>query len=90
MSFTPTLCRPGCAACCIVVSISETIPGLGGPKPAGMRCPHLTQDNLCDLFGRTERPKVCSSYGASRELCGERNEEAWARHAEWERLTSPD
>ncbi|MDD8045446.1 MAG: YkgJ family cysteine cluster protein, partial [Verrucomicrobiota bacterium] len=30
-------CRPGCGACCTVVSISSPIPGMPQGKPAGVR-----------------------------------------------------
>ena len=69
-------CRPGCAACCIAISISAYIPGMNGPKPAGVRCIQLTPDNLCKLYGHKERPKVCQDFLPSREFCGNTNEEA--------------
>lgn len=71
-------CRVGCAACCIYVSISSPIPGMPGGKPFGVRCVQLTEENKCRLFGKPERPKVCSSLEASAEMCG-----ASSRQAEW-------
>ena len=82
-------CRVGCAACCVAVSISTPIPGMPRGKPAGVRCVQLTDDNRCRLFGRPDRPAVCSSLQASRDMCGETNEEAYRTLAEWERLTRP-
>jgi len=69
-------CRPGCGACCIAPSISSPIPGMPHGKPAGVRCLHLTVDNLCGLFGRVGRPAVCSAFGADRQLCGADRDEA--------------
>jgi hypothetical protein len=40
--------------------------GLG--KPAGVRCVQLSDDGLCALFGRPERPAVCSSLRPSLEM----------------------
>ncbi len=73
MSFA---CRQGCGACCTVISITGPIPGLDGPKPAGVRCPQLDQNNLCKLFGSPLRPDVCNQYQASQEFCGDSNAEA--------------
>lgn len=69
-------CRAGCGACCIAPSISSPMPGLPGGKPAGERCPHLTADFLCALFGRPERPAVCSGFAAAEYVCGNSREEA--------------
>lgn len=66
----------GCAACCIAPSISSQIPGMPEGKPAGVRCIQLTDENLCKLFGTTQRPAVCSSLKPSEEMCGATNEEA--------------
>nr|WP_217917385.1 MULTISPECIES: YkgJ family cysteine cluster protein [unclassified Myxococcus] len=35
-------------------------------KPLGLRCPHLREDNLCDVY--EERPAICRDYRAD-ELC---------------------
>jgi uncharacterized protein len=59
-------------------------------KPAGVRCPQLTADNRCRLFGRPERPLVCLSLRASEEMCGFSAVEALERLAGWEQLTRPD
>ena len=64
-------CRK-CGACCIALSISSL------NKPAGMRCEHLTEDNLCALWGKTERPAVCSAYRPDPLFCGGSFEEALA------------
>jgi len=83
-------CRPGCAACCIALSISSPIPGMPQGKPAGVRCVQLTDDNLCRLFGRPERPSVCVRLRPMREMCGESREEALAILSALERATAPD
>jgi Fe-S-cluster containining protein len=82
-------CRVGCAACCIVISISSPIPGMPSGKPAGVRCSQLSEENACLLFGKDERPAVCRSLMASIDMCGQSNEEAFAILTNLERLTSP-
>lgn len=69
-------CRLGCGACCIAPSITSPIPGMPLGKPAGVRCVQLSDDNLCKIFGQAERPKVCSDFSASIDVCGETNEQA--------------
>jgi len=64
-------CRK-CGACCIALSISSL------DKPAGRRCEHLTEDNLCALWGKPERPEVCSAYRPDPLFCGGSFEEALA------------
>ncbi len=82
-------CRPGCAACCIALSISSPIPGLPHGKPAGVRCLQLTADNLCQLFGRPERPAVCVRLQPMEEMCGQSAAEALAYLERLEQLTQP-
>lgn len=83
-------CRSGCAACCIVVSISSSIPGMPAGKPAGLACVQLDADCRCLIFGKPERPQVCSSLRPSHEMCGEERKEAFAYLEQMERLTCPD
>ncbi|MFZ5945790.1 MAG: YkgJ family cysteine cluster protein [Bacillota bacterium] len=82
-------CRVGCGACCIVWTISSSIPGMPHGKPAGVRCIQLTSDNKCLLFGKPERPRVCSSLKPSNELCGDSNEEAFRNIYYLEQATKP-
>jgi hypothetical protein len=82
-------CRPGCSACCIAPSISSPIPGLPKGKAAGLSCPKLTEEGLCSIYGLPERPAVCSSLGASPEMCGTSREEALAYLAALEKATAP-
>ena len=82
-------CRVGCGACCIAPSISSPIPGMPSGKPAGVRCAQLTAENRCALFGRPERPAVCTSLRPSPEMCRQTNEEALIWLALLERETSP-
>ncbi|MBM7062143.1 YkgJ family cysteine cluster protein [Pseudomonas sp. UL073] len=70
------ICRAGCGACCIAPSISSPIPGLPQGKAAGERCPHLNVENLCQLFGKPERPDVCAAFQADPMVCGDSREEA--------------
>jgi len=69
-------CRAGCGACCIAPSISSPIPGMPHGKPAGVRCIHLSDDFLCAIFGRPERPAVCSGFKAEAEVCAGDRESA--------------
>lgn len=80
-------CRAGCGACCIAPSISSPIPGMPDGKPAGVRCVQLTDDDLCALFGKPERPAICNSFGASMEMCGTSALEAYQYLAHLERAT---
>jgi len=69
-------CRPGCGACCIVISISSPIKGMPEGKPAGVRCIHLTEDNKCALFNHPDRPEVCRLFKAEEIICGHSRNEA--------------
>lgn len=69
-------CRPGCGACCIAPSISSPIPGMPNGKPAGVRCIHLSEKQLCELFGLESRPAVCAAFSADESVCGETYAEA--------------
>ncbi|MDA7085714.1 YkgJ family cysteine cluster protein [Pseudomonas sp. SA3-5] len=69
-------CRAGCGACCIAPSISSSIPGMPNGKAAGERCIQLSPENYCALFGKAERPAVCSAFLPDPDVCGSRNEEA--------------
>ncbi|MBA3459327.1 MAG: YkgJ family cysteine cluster protein [Deltaproteobacteria bacterium] len=82
-------CRSGCGACCIAPSISAPMPGFPAGKLAGVRCPHLTADIRCALFGTPERPRVCAELRPQPEMCGGSAEEAMATLARWEQLTAP-
>ena len=82
-------CRPGCGACCTAPSISSAIPGMPQGKPAGVRCIQLDADNRCLIFGRPERPAVCSGLMPSVEMCGASQEEAIIWLSRLELATSP-
>ena len=82
-------CRPGCGACCIAQSISSPIPGMPDGKPAGVRCIHLDENNLCRLYGDPRRPQVCIDFQAMPDVCGNSREEALRLLAEMERETAP-
>jgi hypothetical protein len=60
-----------------------------GGKPAGMRCAHLTPENLCLLFGIAARPAVCLSLRPSAGMCGGSAEEAMEKLTALERETEP-
>ena len=57
-------------------------------KPAGVRCVQLDEGNLCRLFGRPERPAVCSRFSADPLVCGETGEQAIRLLGELEQLTA--
>lgn len=82
-------CRSGCGACCIAPSISPSLPALPHGKPAGERCPHLTHDIRCALFGSADRPAVCISLRPSIEMCGDSAAAAMATLIALETLTAP-
>ena len=69
-------CRAGCGACCIAPSITSSLPARPEGKPAGEPCPHLDAALRCELFGRPERPDVCSQFAAERSICGDSRDEA--------------
>lgn len=81
------ICRSGCGACCIAPSISSKIPGMPKGKRAGERCIHLTEKNLCSLFGKKERPEICNKFKAMPDSCGKSFEEAMKILTEMERNT---
>ncbi len=82
-------CRVGCGACCIAISISSPIPGMPHGKPAGVRCVHLTTDGRCRLFGRPERPLVCSRFEPEPAFCGATASEAMLLLTQLEQATAP-
>lgn len=59
-----------------------------GGKPAGVRCIQLTDDNRCMLYGKPERPAVCTRLKPMREMCGESTSDALRYLSELERLTA--
>jgi Fe-S-cluster containining protein len=69
-------CRPNCGACCITPSISSPIPGMPDGKPANTRCAHLSDDLLCNLFAKENRPIVCENFKFDAIICGECREDA--------------
>jgi uncharacterized protein len=83
-------CRLGCGACCIAPSISSPIPGMLGGKPSGVRCIQLTDDNKCKIFGKSERPLVCSGLKPSKEMCGLTYDEANSFLSFLEKATEPN
>jgi len=82
-------CRPGCGACCIAISISSPIPGMENGKPAGIRCINLDNNNMCLLFNKKERPKVCISLIPIKEMCGNSYLEAMKYLEKIEKETLP-
>jgi hypothetical protein len=81
-------CRPACGACCIAPSISPCV-ALPDGKAAGVRCPHLTEDVRCALFGKPERPAPCAGLRPAEDMCGDSAATAMATIVSWERLTAP-
>jgi hypothetical protein len=58
-------------------------------KPAGVRCVQLDSDDRCRLFGKAERPVVCSSLKPTTEMCGSTVEYALRFLDVLERATRP-
>ena len=81
-------CREGCGACCIAPSISSPLPGMPQGKPAGVRCVHLSVEQLCQLFGQPQRPAVCSDFKADIEVCGIDLADAIRLIGWWEQMTA--
>lgn len=69
-------CRSGCGACCTAPSISSSIPGMPGGKPAGVRCVQLLEDYRCAIFSDPRRPAVCAGFRPEPEVCGDDREAA--------------
>lgn len=82
-------CRPGCGACCIAISISSSIPGMPHGKPAGVRCIHLTHENICLIHGTEEYPAVCRNLVPAEEMCGTSFDEAFRYLSHLEKETLP-
>lgn len=82
-------CRPGCAGCCIYISISSPIPGMPEGKLAGMRCVNLDAANRCGIHGSGDYPAVCRDFAASEEMCGTDNGQARDYLISLEALTTP-
>ncbi|MBY5993400.1 YkgJ family cysteine cluster protein [Ferrimonas balearica] len=81
-------CRLGCACCCIAPSISSPIPGMPQGKPAGVRCIQLDANNLCKIFGRADRPAVCSDFKPDGAICGGSDAQALRVLSELEAATA--
>ena len=82
-------CRLGCGACCIAPSITTPFVGMPDGKRAGERCVHLTPDNRCALFGRSERPRFCVELRPSAAMCGDSDADAMRILTTWEEQTRP-
>lgn len=82
-------CRIGCGACCIAPSISSPMPLHPHGKPAGVRCLHLDAEHKCTLFGKPERPAICSRFQAEVDMCGTTREHALRMLSSLEALTVP-
>ena len=59
-------------------------------KPSGVRCVQLTEDYLCRLYGRPERPPVCVRLRPNQEMCGNNAAEALEWLYALERATRPE
>jgi Fe-S-cluster containining protein len=82
-------CRSGCGACCIAPSISSPIPGMPTGKAAGVPCAQLDEHLQCRLFGKPERPAVCTSLRPVRSMCGGSRQDALRLLGALEQLTKP-
>lgn len=59
-------------------------------KPAGVRCLHLNEDYLCEIFTSPERPDLCDEFKASTDVCGANREQAMQLISILEIETSPE
>ncbi|PIJ49445.1 hypothetical protein BL250_04800 [Erwinia sp. OLTSP20] len=82
-------CRPDCGACCTAPSISSPIPGMPQGKPANTPCVQLDAQLRCRIFASPQRPKVCASLQATREMCGENRQQAMSWLIDLELRTQP-
>ena len=80
-------CRDGCAACCIAPSISTAMPKMPHGKAADIACAHLDARLRCELFGKPERPSVCSRLRPQPAMCGGDRDQALDYLRELERAT---
>lgn len=58
-------------------------------KPAGAPCVQLDEQMRCRIFGRPERPAVCSSLRPHAAMCGNSRQDAEAYLLRLEYLTLP-
>lgn len=58
-------------------------------KPAGIPCVQLDDYRRCRLFGRPERPAVCSALQPAPDMCGESRAQALAWLGMLEQHTTP-
>ncbi len=58
-------------------------------KAAGVRCLQLDDRNRCKLFGRADRPAVCSSLQPQSPMCGRDAREAMLWLTSLEQSTAP-
>ena len=52
-----------CGDCCTRFEIYEL------NKPQGVRCQHLSDENLCLIYDKPERPTVCYKHGYPASVC---------------------
>ncbi len=84
-------CRSGCAACCVVISISSCIPGYPEGKPADVVCCNLDHATLkCTIWNMDNYPDVCRYFMPDPAYCGKNADEAYKILAELEKKTFPD
>lgn len=81
-------CRK-CGACCVALSISSPIPGMPEGKPAGKRCVHLDDSDLCDIYAEPGRPRACLEFPPMLDTCGSSREKALALMSTMEEMTKP-
>ena len=81
-------CRIGCAACCLVITISSPIPGFPDGKPAGEACHALRPDGSCSIWNTPDYPPVCRDFRATEEYCGATDADARRLLAALEKATA--
>jgi len=82
-------CRPGCAACCITISITSTLPFHPNGKVAGEMCRNLDENYFFRLWGTSRYPIFCQGFPALPEHCGHNQAEAFSILGALEHATQP-
>jgi hypothetical protein len=59
-------------------------------KPAGVRCVHLSPENICTIHDQDNYPAVCRNLTPDLEICGTNFREAMELLRDLEELTKPE
>lgn len=59
-------------------------------KPAGVRCVNLDDDYRCKIFGKPERPRICSAFMPDEIICGKSRRDAVTTIAQLEGISAEE